>query len=192
MKSIIQFIDNFHKFICKLLVNIATITLIVMTISVVVQVVLRYFLKSPLRWVEEFAVYLMVWMSYLCLPYLVYADKNVVMELIYGRFKNTKIKYIFDIVYICFIVFIAVTYLPFSISSFQQGMSIKANLLPISLAVVRVVMPISLFLTITVSFQKLIVSLCYLFDIEYADLFLKDPFQSSQENEEDSIEENNN
>lgn len=181
MKSIILFIDNMHKFICKVFVNIATVTLIIMTISVVVQVVLRYFLKSPLSWVEEFAVYLMVWMSYLCLPYLVYADKNVVMELIYGKFKHTKIKYIFDIVYICFIVFIAVVYFPFSITSFQQGMSINANLLPISLAVVRVVMPISLFFTITVSLQKLIVTLCYLFNVEYANLFLKDPFESSEE-----------
>lgn len=181
MKGILLFIDNLHKNICKFLVNIATVTLIIMTISVVIQVLLRYFLKSPLRWVEEFAVYLMVWMSYLCLPYLVYADKNVVMELIYGKFKNTKIKYIFDIFYICFIVFIAVTYFPFSISSFKQGMNINANLLPITLAVVRVVMPISLFLTITVSLQKLIVILCYLFNVEYANLFLKDPFESSEE-----------
>lgn len=66
-------------------------------------------------------------------------------------------------------------------------MNINANLLPISLAVVRVVMPISLFFTITVSLQKLIVTLCYLFNVEYANLFLQDPFKSSEEDNNSNI-----
>lgn len=183
MKNVIYIIDKFHKTVCGILVNLATICLIFMTASIILQVLLRYFFKMPLRWVEEFAVYLMVWMSYLCLPYLVYADKNVVMELIYGKFKDTKVKYIFDIFYICFIVFIAVVYFPFSVSSFKTGINISANLLPITLGVVRIIIPISLFLTITVSLEKLIIALMHLFNISYADLFLKDPFGNNQKEE---------
>ena len=190
MKNIILLIDKFHKTICRILVNLATIALMIMTASIILQVLLRYFFKMPLRWVEEFAVYLMVWMSYLCLPYLVYADKNVVMELIYGKFKNSKVKYIFDIFYICIIVFIAVVYFPFSISSFNIGVSIKANLLPITLGVVRIIMPVSLFLTITVALEKLIIALMHLFNLEYVDLFLKDPFSENQQ--EESNEKTNN
>ena len=183
MKSIVLYIDKFHKTVCKILVNIATVSLILMTASIILQVILRYFFKMPLRWVEEFAVYLMVWMSYLCLPYLVYADKNVVMELVYGKFKGTKIKYIFDIFYICFIVFIAVVYFPFSVSSFKTGLNIHANLLPITLGVVRIIMPISLFLTITVALEKLIIALMHLFNVEYVNLFLNDPFSQNQQEE---------
>lgn len=190
MKNIVLLIDKFHKTVCGMLVNLATICLVIMTVSIILQVLLRYFLKMPLRWVEEFAVYLMVWMSYLCLPYLVYADKNVVMELIYGKFKNTKVKYIFDIFYICFIVFIAVVYFPFSVSSFNVGINIKANLLPITLGVVRIIMPVSLFLTATVALEKLIITLMHLFNIGYVDLFLKDPF--SQNQQEESNEKVNN
>lgn len=178
MKKIVELIDSFHKITCKVLVNLATIALIMMTSAIVMQVVLRYFFKAPITWVEEFAVYLMLWMSYLCLPYLVYMEKNVVMELIYGKFKKTKIKYIFDIFYICFIVFIAVSYLPYAVRSFEQGLNIKANLLPLKLGVIRIIIPISLTLTITVSLQKLIVSLMKIFNVNYASSFFKDPFEN--------------
>ncbi|MGL4676999.1 MAG: TRAP transporter small permease [Brevinema sp.] len=155
-------VDHIHKLFCRFFVNMATFFLIVMTVLIVIQVLLRYFFNSPLPWAEEVAVYLMLWMAYLCLPYLVYSNQNISMTLLSDRFVGTKIQYILEILYVLFIVFTGLTWYPYAILSVKNGFLVSLTQIPLSMGVVLSVIPVSLLLMITIALQKLIISLCCL------------------------------
>lgn len=180
-------IDKFHKLVCTVFVNFATILLFAMTAVIVLQVTLRYFFNSPLPWPEELAVYLMLWMSYLCLPYLIYSDKNISMTLVSDRFKNTKFRYVLEIIYVMFIIFIGYTWYPFAVKSFISGKGVRLVQLPLTVAMIYAVIPVSLALMMTVAFQRLFTSVCFLLNIFPkgfeigADPFTSEPEKSSQE-----------
>ncbi|MGL5253574.1 MAG: TRAP transporter small permease [Brevinema sp.] len=176
-------IDKFHKLICKIFVNFATVLLFIMTAIIVLQVTLRYFFNSPLPWPEELAVYLMLWMSYLCLPYLIYSDKNISMTLVSDRFKNTKFQYILEIIYVIFIVFTGFIWYPFAIKAFTSGMGVRLVQLPLTVAMIYAIIPVSLLFMITIAIQRLFTSLCFLLNLFPKDCGIGvDPFQSVSEN----------
>ncbi|MGL5956352.1 MAG: TRAP transporter small permease [Brevinema sp.] len=162
ISKILSGIDSIHQFFCRLFVNTATFFLIIMTIIIVIQVCLRYFFGSPLAWSEEVAVYLMLWMAYLCLPYLVYSNQNISMTFLSDRFKGTKIQYILEIFYVMFIVFTGVVWYPYAILSVKNGFLVTLTQIPLNMGIVLSIIPVSLLLMITIALQKLIVSLCCL------------------------------
>ena len=168
--KILMGIDGIHKVICKIFVNTATICLIIMTLIIVVQVLLRYFFNSPLPWPEEVAVYLMLWMSYLCLPYLVYSNQNVSITFLPDYFKGTKVQYILEIIYVMFILFTGVIWYPFAIQGMQNGFLITLSQIPISMGIILTIVPVSLFFMITIAAQKLFLSVCMLLGVDFHDI----------------------
>ncbi|MGL4364834.1 MAG: TRAP transporter small permease [Bacteroidales bacterium] len=152
-----------------------------MTIVIVLQVILRYFLNSPLSWAEELTVYLMLWMSYLCLPYLIYSNKNVSMSLLSNRFNGTKIEYVLEIIYLLFIIFTGFVWYPFAIKGVQNGLLIELTQLPVNFGIVHSIIPVSLTLMLTIAFQRLLYSLYHLFGKPAELEIFVDPLNSTQE-----------
>ncbi len=181
--NIIKVIDSINKNVSKVFINIATVLLFIMTSSIVLQVFLRYFFNKPLSWPEELSVYLMLWMSYLALPYLVYSNKNVSMTLLSDKFKNTPFRHIFDIFYVSVIIFVGFTWYPFAIKAVKDGMIVSLNQIPFgNIGVVQFIVPLSLFFTMFIAAQKFFVSLCFLFKKEelVSKIFV-DPFANTQD-----------
>lgn len=79
MKTILDFIE---KVIKKLLI----IILMVFTTIVVMQIVARYLLNSPLTWSEQVARYLFIWMIMLGTPVLFRMKAHIVFDLLFNKF----------------------------------------------------------------------------------------------------------
>ena len=68
------------EWICYLLLSI-------LVMIVVVQVFLRYVLHSPLSWIEEVALLLLVWFGMLAVAIAVYRHTHIVITVLWDRFS---------------------------------------------------------------------------------------------------------
>ena len=57
--------------------RVGGILLAIMTVIVLLQVFYRYLLGAPLNWTDELSCYLMIYMTYLCMPLVYLRDKNI-------------------------------------------------------------------------------------------------------------------
>jgi TRAP-type C4-dicarboxylate transport system permease small subunit len=61
------------------------LAILLMTGMVLVQVVLRYIFRSPLPWVEEVSVFLMIWMTFVGAGVAIRARAHIAMTLLLDR-----------------------------------------------------------------------------------------------------------
>ena len=78
MKRILDFIE-------KVIKHLLIITLTAFTAIVVMQVVARYLLNSPLTWSEQVARYLFIWMIMLGTPLLFRMKGHIVFDLLFNK-----------------------------------------------------------------------------------------------------------
>lgn len=144
----------------RVLRHIAGILLLVMTLIVVAQVLFRYILNIPLSWTDESSRFLMIYMTYLCLPFVYLTDKNIAMTFVTEILeKKTPRLFAFLtlLAHIAAIIVFAV-WIKFGWNFFETG-SVMADSLPIPMFVVYIIPPVMMAITILYAVQKSIAAL---------------------------------
>ncbi|UPQ90027.1 TRAP transporter small permease [Vibrio sinaloensis] len=144
----------------RVLRHIAGILLLVMTLIVVAQVLFRYILNIPLSWTDESSRFLMIYMTYLCLPFVYLTDKNIAMTFVTEILeKKTPRLFAFLtlLAHIAAIIVFAV-WIKFGWNFFETG-SVMADSLPIPMFVVYIIPPVMMAITILYAVQKSIAAM---------------------------------
>ena len=72
----------------RLAESICCLILVVMVMIIVVQVLFRYVLSSPISWSEEVALLLLVWFALLSVAVAVYRHSHMAISLVYDHLSN--------------------------------------------------------------------------------------------------------
>lgn len=143
--------------VAKVLRSVAGILLLVMTVAVVVQVLFRYVFNVPLSWTDEAARFLMIYMTYLCLPFVYLADKNIAMTFV-TEIVEKKAPRVFALLglvaHISAIIVFAV-WIKFGWNFYNTG-SVMADSLPIPMYVIYIIPPVMMAVTMVYALQKII------------------------------------
>ncbi|ANU38678.1 TRAP transporter small permease [Vibrio scophthalmi] len=155
LRTIEKALNTITTPVAKVLRHVAGILLLVMTIMVVAQVLFRYVLNVPLSWTDEAARFLMIYMTYLCLPFVYLADKNIAMTFV-TEILEQKVPRLFAffslIAHISAIIVFAV-WIKFGWNFYNTG-SVMADSLPISMYVIYVIPPVMMMVTSIYALQK--------------------------------------
>ncbi|WP_443090243.1 TRAP transporter small permease [Basfia succiniciproducens] len=129
--------------------------LAVMTAIVLVQVFCRYLFQSPLSWTDELSCYLMIYMTYLCMPLIYLEDKNIAMTFLTEKIQGTRISHLllFFVHILALILFIVWIY--FGWQFFLKG-NVMANSLPIKMYYVYIAPPLFFSITCLSILQKIV------------------------------------
>jgi len=82
---------------------IAGSTAVLMMLITVLQLLLRYFLRSPLTWNDQISGYLLVILVYVASPWMAFVDGHIRIDILYRTFKG-NVKNFFDIIILLFII----------------------------------------------------------------------------------------
>jgi TRAP-type C4-dicarboxylate transport system permease small subunit len=88
LKGIINIITNVLNQVYRLLIEYSKIVLLVMVFIISAQVFSRNLLKFSIRWSEEVALLLMVWMAFIGIAIGVSSDLHISISLFYKRFPG--------------------------------------------------------------------------------------------------------
>lgn len=140
--------------IARLTSNLAGNILLLMTAIVLLQIAFRYVLNTPLSWTDESSRFLMIYMTYLCLPIIYLDDKNIAMTFLTDKFRDRRIFHVFMIFnhVICLVLFAIWIY--FGWIFFKTG-SVQASSLPIPMYIVYIIPPLMLTISCSFAIQKL-------------------------------------
>ena len=78
----LQAINRFAEWICCLM-------LVVMVLIIVIQVMFRYLMSSPISWSEEVALLLLVWFGFLSVAINVYKHSHMAINTIHDRLSDS-------------------------------------------------------------------------------------------------------
>lgn len=160
LRAIENAINTVTTPVSKALRHVAGILLLIMTIIVVAQVLFRYVLNIPLSWTDEVSRFLMIYMTYLCLPFVYLTDKNIAMTFV-TEILEKKAPRLFSflalLAHISAILVFAV-WIKFGWNFFQTG-SVMADSLPIPMFYVYIIPPVMMGVTILYALQKCVASI---------------------------------
>ncbi|MBY5944873.1 TRAP transporter small permease [Photobacterium rosenbergii] len=144
----------------RLLRHVAGILLLLMTAIVVAQVLFRYVFNIPLSWTDESSRFLMIYMTYLCLPFVYLADKNIAMTFL-TEILEKKAPRVYSFLLLlghisAMLVFSV--WITFGWNFFQTG-SVMADSLPIPMYYVYIMPPVMMAVTMLYAVQKSIASI---------------------------------
>ncbi|WEM45269.1 TRAP transporter small permease (plasmid) [Photobacterium sp. DA100] len=144
----------------RLLRHVAGILLLLMTAIVVAQVLFRYVFNIPLSWTDETSRFLMIYMTYLCLPFVYLADKNIAMTFL-TEILEKKAPRVYSFLLLlghisAMLVF--TVWITFGWNFFQTG-SVMADSLPIPMYYVYIMPPVMMAVTMLYALQKSIASI---------------------------------
>ncbi|TBT04054.1 TRAP transporter small permease [Vibrio parahaemolyticus] len=144
----------------KVLRHVAGILLLTMTLIVVAQVLYRYVLNIPLSWTDESSRFLMIYMTYLCLPFVYLTDKNIAMTFVTEILEKKTPRFFAFLALLAHIsaILVFAVWIKFGLNFFQTG-SVMADSLPIPMFYIYIIPPVMMALTILYALQKCIASL---------------------------------
>lgn len=158
LKAIERTLNTINAPIARWTANIAGFFLLVMTAIVVIQVGFRYLLNTPLGWTDESSRFLMIYMTYLCLPIIYLDDRNIAMTFITDKLKGTRVfEFLMVITHIASLC-LFVIWIYFGYNFFQTG-SVMADSLPIPMYTIYAIPPVMLAISCSFALQKLAGSL---------------------------------
>lgn len=106
---------------------ICSILMVVMTVLIFVQVIMRYVFGSSLVWSEEMARYVFIWLIYLGISYGARVMKHIKIEAALGLFPKKLRPFVIILGDILFLVFSAViVYLAYGIVMQQVNLNQKS------------------------------------------------------------------
>ncbi|WP_319496451.1 TRAP transporter small permease [uncultured Cohaesibacter sp.] len=129
--------------------------LIIMTIIVLLQVLFRYILNMPLSWTDEASRFLMIYMTYLCLPLIYLQDKNIAMTFLLDALHGTRIRHLLMVVIHILAILTFLVWIKFGYDFFLRGNS-HADSLPIKMNVIYIAPPLLMAITLLSAVQKII------------------------------------
>ncbi|MDG3085957.1 TRAP transporter small permease [Vibrio hannami] len=154
LKAIERALNTVNAPIARWTANIAGFFLLVMTVIVIVQVAFRYLLNTPLGWTDESSRFLMIYMTYLCLPIIYLDDKNIAMTFVTDKLKGTRVfELLMVVAHIASLLLFAV-WIYFGYAFYQTG-SVMADSLPIPMYTIYAVPPVMLAISCSFALQKL-------------------------------------
>lgn len=147
--------------------------LLAMSVIVVVQIGFRYFIntafvrsfiESPpsLDWTDEASRFLMIYMTYLCLPMVYLANKNIAMTLFTDLIKGTRLfVFLMMLTHIIALITFSV-WIYFGFLHFQRG-SVMADSLPFAMYFIYIAPPVMFIVTCSCALERLFGTLHLLF-----------------------------
>ena len=158
LKGIERALNKMNAPIAKAGAELSGILLLIMTAIVLLQVGCRYILNIPLSWTDESSRFLMIYMTYLCLPIVYLNDQNIAMTFITDKFKAMRIYHLFMIVaHVASLILFAI-WIYYGWMFFQTG-SVMADSVPIPMYVIYIIPPVMLAISCLFALQKLLGSI---------------------------------
>lgn len=158
LKNIELFFSKINLPISRIGERIGGALLVIMTTVVLLQVFCRYLLGSPLNWTDELSCYLMIYMTYLCMPLIYLNDKNIAMTFIVEKIQGKRISHLlmFFVHILALIIFIVWIY--FGWQFFLKG-NVMSNSLPFKMYYIYIIPPVLFSITLLPVIQKIIAEL---------------------------------
>ncbi len=129
-----------------------------MTVIVLLQIFLRYILKTPIGWANETSIFLMIYMTYLSLPLIYLQDKNIAMTFFLNKLEGKRAHHIL-LIFIHFLALLVFSvWIYFGFKFFQTG-AVRADSLPINMYVIYIAPPVMMLITSVTCIQKIITEL---------------------------------
>ena len=160
LKTIEKALNTVTTPVAKLLRHVAGVLLLVMTVMVVAQVLFRYVFNVPLSWTDETSRFLMIYMTYLCLPFVYLADKNIAMTFVTEivEKKAPRLYALFGLVAHISAILVFAVWIKFGWNFYNTG-SVMADSLPIPMYFIYVIPPVMMTVTCVYALQKCIQSI---------------------------------
>lgn len=168
LKAMENALNTINAPIARWTANLAGFFLLVMTVVVLIQVAFRYILNTPLGWTDESSRFLMIYMTYLCLPIIYLDERNIAMTFVTDKLRGTRIYEVLMVVaHVASLALFAV-WINFGYAFYKTG-SVMADSLPIPMYVVYAIPPIMLAISCSFALQKLLGALHNLIHFKPAD-----------------------
>ncbi|MBB1465579.1 TRAP transporter small permease [Vibrio sp. SG41-7] len=141
--------------LAKFLRNMAGFLLLLMTVIVIAQVLFRYVFNVPLSWTDEFSRFLMIYMTYLCLPFVYLTDKNIAMTFVTEivEKKSPRVFAVLSLLGHIAAILVFSVWVRFGWNFFNTG-SVMADSLPIQMYFVYIAPPVMMIVTMLYALQK--------------------------------------
>lgn len=133
---------NFEGIFRKILITVIAILTGVNAITIVLQVIMRYFLKISIAWTHELAGVSLAWITFLGATLITADESHIGMDIILVKLKP-KMRLIFRIVINIFIFIVCFVMIKYGIISVQKGFNSKLLSLPGTLGTAMIVVPLS-------------------------------------------------
>ncbi|WP_061019649.1 TRAP transporter small permease [Vibrio splendidus] len=155
LRAIEKALNTITTPLAKLLRHTAGILLLLMTVIVVAQVLFRYVFNVPLSWTDESSRFLMIYMTYLCLPFVYLTDKNIAMTFVTEIVEKKSPRFFALLSLLGHIAAILVfsVWIKFGWTFFNTG-SVMADSLPIQMYFVYIAPPVMMVVTMLYALQK--------------------------------------
>ncbi len=158
LKGIENALNKINAPIAKITAQFSGILLLIMTVIVLLQVGCRYILNIPLSWTDESSRFLMIYMTYLCLPIIYLNDQNIAMTFVTDKFKGMRVHHVFMIFAHVVSLLLFSIWIYYGWIFFQTG-SVMADSVPIPMFVIYIIPPVMLSISCSFALQKLAGSL---------------------------------
>lgn len=129
--------------------------LVIMTVIVLLQVLFRYILNMPLSWTDETSRFMMIYMTYLCLPLIYLQDKNIAMTFLLDGLNGKRVKHLLMVFIHVLAIAAFVVWIKFGYDFYLRGQS-QADSLPIKMYVIYAAPPLMMTITLLSAVQKII------------------------------------
>lgn len=147
--------------LASVLESIGGIAVIVMTLVVLLQVIMRYVFNRPLTWTEEFARYVFIYITFIGAGLLVYQRGHLYVEVVFNNLHpKTKsiVQLIIDIVVFGFSAYLirsSSVAMKFATGSKTTAMQIPAQYIGLSVMIGAVFMTLFSLYNITADVKKI-------------------------------------
>ncbi|PJC86892.1 TRAP transporter small permease [Vibrio sp. HA2012] len=153
-KGIEKALNKINAPIANIAARFSGILLLIMTAIVLLQVGCRYILNIPLSWTDETSRFMMIYMTYLCLPIVYLRDQNIAMTFITDKFKNMRVYHLFMMVAHISALALFIIWIYYGWAFYQTG-SVMADSLPIPMYTIYIIPPVMLAMSCLAAFEKL-------------------------------------
>ncbi|MBM7037056.1 TRAP transporter small permease [Vibrio ulleungensis] len=161
-KQLESALNIINKPIAAVTSQLAGLLLFAMTVIVLIQIAFRYVLNMPLSWTDESSRFLMIYMTYLCLPIIYLDDRNIAMTFITDKLQGTRLYELLMLFAHLTALILFGFWIYFGLAFLKSG-SVMADSLPIPMYVVYAVPPVMLAVSCSFALQKLFGSIHRLF-----------------------------
>ena len=148
-------LGRFNELFAKAAGLVALSLVGLMTAAVLVQVLFRYALNSPISWTEEFSIFSMIWMAFLVAPIAYRSGANVSIGVIRDLFAGRALA-VLQIVLTLLILAILAVLFRHSLFYVQRGFGSTATSLPVTMGWIYLAMPLGLGGMIAVGLELLL------------------------------------
>jgi TRAP-type C4-dicarboxylate transport system permease small subunit len=157
-KGIENALNKVNAPIANFAAQFSGILLLVMTAIVLLQVGCRYILNIPLSWTDESSRFLMIYMTYLCLPIVYLRDQNIAMTFLTDKLKHLRVYHVFMMIAHIAAIILFLIWIYYGWSFYKTG-GVMADSLPIPMYTIYIIPPVMLALSTLTALEKFAASL---------------------------------